>query len=147
MNDEFIILCYRNNDDPKTQGCIKTTNGIEFDFERNYKLKADYNHHARMTTFNGQAVLVGIVVPNYNKQYAIKANKFVEIFDSDENKWSLKWPNDTNVAFITQFALVPLTNKLLHIGGNDIGSSGIEFGLSSFYLDSMYTKWTKMGMG
>ena len=131
---------------------MKTTNGIEFDYETNYKLKEVYNHHARMTTFNGQALLVGIVVRSYNKEFAREATKYVEIFDSDKNEWSLKSPNDKdiiddiNIAFITQFALVPLKNKLLHIGGNDIGSAGIEFGLSCFYLDSMYKKWTRMGM-
>ena len=126
---------------------MKTTNGIEFDYETNYKLKEVYNHHARMTTFNGQALLVGIVVRTYNKQYATNAAKYVEVFDSDKNEWSLKSPNDEDIAFISQFALVPLKNALLHIGGNDIGSAGTEFGLSSFYLDSMYKKWTEMGMG
>ena len=131
---------------------MKTTDGIEFDYDTIFKLRGDYNHHARMTTFNGQAVLVGIVVRSYNNQFATNANKYVEVFDSDKSKWSLKLPDikqssDTNIAYITQFAMVPLENKLLHIGGNDIGSAGKNYGLTTFYLDSIYTEWTRMESG
>ena len=133
---------------------MKTTDGIEFDYDTMSKLQKDYNHHARMTTFNGQAVIVGIVVSSYNNKFARAANKYVEVFDSDKNKWSLKSPNDENImdeniniAFITQFALVPLKNTLLHMGGNDIGSGNSNFGARTFYLDSMYKEWTRMGIG
>ena len=132
---------------------MKTTDGVEFDYGTMSKLQKDYNHHARMTTFNGQAVLVGIVVSSYNNKFARAATKYVEVFDSNKNAWSLKSPNDeniidiVNIAFITQFALVPLKNTLLHLGGNDIGSGDSYFGHRTFYLDSMYKEWTKMGIG
>ena len=130
-----------------------------FDDETNYKLNKDYNHFARMTTFNGNAVIVGIVVGNYKTENGLRlaknANKYLEIFDRDENTWLLKSPADESkwLNWITQFALVPLQNNLLHIGGNDIGSSptsssyGRAYESSYFKLDSMYKKWTKMGKG
>lgn len=130
-----------------------------FDDGTIYNLNKDFNHFARMTTFNGQAVIVGIVADNYKtekqERVAKRSNKYVEIFDSVENKWLLQTPGDKSnlTNWITQFALVPLKNNLLHIGGNDIaspsGSSSYQkdYEPSSFNLDLRYENWIKMGPG
>ena len=158
VNDEFIILCFRRSSSPTSQGCIKTENGITFD-NTNYKLNKDYNRFAKMTTFNGLAVIVGIVGSDirteFGKEVVKEANKYVEIFDGVSNQWLLKSPKDTShlLNWITQFALVPLKNNLLHLGGNDIGSAPASsayhsnYEISSFQLDSVYQKWIKMGTG
>ena len=130
-----------------------------FDDRTIYNLNKDFNHFAKMTTFNGQAVIVGIVVGAYKtedqKRVAKNSNKYVEIFDRVQNKWLLQSPGDNSnwTNWITQFALVPLKNKLLHIGGNDIGSPSrsssyqADYEHSSFNLDLRYKNWIKMGPG
>ena len=51
------------------------------DIHNNYKLNKDYNRYAKMTTFNGQAVIVGIVGSDIRKEHekevTKKANKYV----------------------------------------------------------------------
>ena len=140
------------------RGCIKTKS-LTFDDEINYKPNMDYNHFARMTTFNGQAVIVGIVADDYRtengKRVAKKANKYLEVFNKVENKWRLKSPEDESnlLSWITQFALVPLKDNLLHLGGDDIASDDTsssynsDYKYLSFSLDAVYQKWTKMDMG
>ena len=130
-----------------------------FDDRTTYNLNKDFNHFARMTTFNGQAVMVGIVASDYRDEkeehVAEISNKYVEIFDKVQNKWLLQSPGDDTylINWITQFALVPLKNKLLHIGGNDIGSPSrsssyqADYEHSSFNLDLRYKNWIKMGPG
>ena len=130
-----------------------------FDDRTIYNLNKDFNHFAKMTTFNGQAVIVGIVVGAYKtedqKRVAKNSNKYVEIFDRVQNKWLLQSPGDNSnwTNWITQFALVSLKNILLHLGGNDIGSppgaSSYQnnYERSNFHLDSMYENWVKMGTG
>ena len=112
-----------------------------------------------MTTFKGQAVIVGIVGNDIRKEsgkdVVKEANKYVEIFDGVSNQWLLKSPEDTSylLNWITQFALVPLKNNLLHLGGNDIASAPASsayqsnYEISSFQLDSIYKNWIKMGTG
>ena len=119
--------------------------GIQFDFT-NYELNKDYNQYARMTTFNGQAVLIGIV-SQHNGDFATWANKYVEVFDEDENEWILKDPNKftEDMNWSAQYALVPLKDKLLHLGGNDIGEDDVKYhNYLGFYLDTEFSKWTKL---
>ena len=119
--------------------------GIQFDFT-NYELNNDYNQYARMTTFNGQAVLIGIV-SQHNDDFATEANKYVEVFDEHENEWILKNPKKQfeDLNWSAQFALVPLKDKLLHLGGNDIGESDVKYhNHLGFYLDTEFSEWKKL---
>ena len=99
-----------------------------------------------MTTFNGQAVIVGVVVEEYDGPYATKARKYVEVFDNDSNEWLLKSPEASEyLHWSMQYALVPWKNKLLHIGGNDIGEGkNLELNYLAFYLDKEFSKWTQL---
>ena len=128
-------------------------------FNTNYKLNKDYNRYAKMTTFNKQAVIVGIVGSDFRTEYNThvekKPNKYVEIFDDVSNQWLLKSPEDTSylLNWITQFALVPVKSNLFHLGGNDIASAPASssyqnyYEESSFRLDSRYKNWIQMGTG
>ena len=98
-----------------------------------------------MTTFNGQAVLIGIV--SHLEGGKTQANKYVEVFDEDKSKWLLKNPSDVfgDVNWSAQYALVPLKNKLLHLGGNDIGDSKLRYyNYLGSYLDAEFSKWTRL---
>ena len=55
---------------------------------KTYKLNKDYNNYARMTTFNGQAVLIGLVTDHNGQE--TQARKYVEVFDKGESEWLLK---------------------------------------------------------
>ena len=144
VNDEFIILCYRHQQGEILSGyseCIKTTNGVDFDRpnsgRKTYKLNKDYNRYARMTTFNGQAVLIGIAQPQ----------KYVEVFDKNEGQWLLKNPSHQfdDLNWSVQYALVPLKDKLLHLGGNDFGDSNLlYYNYLGSYLDAEFSKWTRL---
>ena len=99
-----------------------------------------------MTTFNGQAVIVGVVVEEYDGPYATKARKYVEVFDNDSNEWLLKSPEESeDLHWSMQYALVPLKSKLLHIGGNDIGEGkNAKYNYLAFYLDKEFSRWTQL---
>ena len=98
-----------------------------------------------MTTFNGQAVLIGIV--SHLEGGKTQANKYVEVFNRDKSKWQLKNPSDVygDVNWSAQYALVPFKNKLLHLGGNDVGEGKLFFHMYlGFYLDTEFSKWNQL---
>ena len=149
VNDNFFVLCYRYRNGYErhdSSECVISRDGIQFDNRKTSRLNADYNQYARMTTFDGKAVLVGIV-SSHNGNHATAATKFVEVFDVNNNQWLLHRPEDRyGVAYTSQFALVPLKTKLLQLGGNDIGSGNYGYhGELGFYLDLMFTKWINFG--
>ena len=149
-------MCYRHQQGEILSGyseCIKTTNGVDFDRansgRKTYRLNKDYNQYARMTTFNGHAVLIGIIWELNHSVGITKPKKYVEVFDEDESKWLLKNPSDESVNgdvnWSAQYALVPLKNKLLHLGGNDIGEGNHLFhNYVGYYLDTEFSQWIKL---
>ena len=153
VDDEFVILCYRHQQGEILKGwseCIKTTNGIHFDNQNPIRLNKDYNEYAKMVTFQGQAVIVGIVNTKINLPDGSDAQsvfKHVEIFDKERREWSLKTPEDKyGVRWTSNFALIPFKNKLLQLGGRDIGEGQLSYhGRLAFFLNSTFTAWTPVG--
>ena len=101
-----------------------------------------------MTTFNGEAVLIGISWKFPHRTEINKPKKYVEVFDENVSEWLLKNPLDESVSgdvdWSAQYALVPLKNKLLHLGGNDIGEGKhLIHNYLGLYLDTEFSQWTK----
>ena len=93
-----------------------------------------------MTTFRGQAVLVGT-------SSSPDVKKYVEIFDEQSRTWALKTPEDGyGLRYTANFALIALENKLLHLGGLDTGEGKLHYhSQKTFLLDSMFTEWKPFG--
>ena len=150
VNDEYVILCYRNQNNKQFTGeseCLVSNDGMQFtepgsDNHIVYELNHDYDGFAKMTTFMGQAVIVG--------QTASPVQKYVEVFNSKSKQWELKttvegefYLGDNSIEMIAYYGLVAYKNKLMHLGGNNIVNDNPHSAKQLFYLDSSFGKWKR----
>ena len=109
-----------------------------------YELNHDYDIFAKMTTFMGQAVLVG-----QSSDQDGNVRKYVEVFNAESEKWELKttekgevYSRDSDIETIAYYGLVAYKDKLLHFGGLDTGGN-TDSGKQFYYLHSSFGKWER----